>query len=95
MSHFFSYKPEKRYAQFPRRYLVEYHVDGRSRAGASSPDAKGACATLKSARNHATNSIDDGFCGAAFVFDRKIGQYIIGYKGNAKEGVRKFDQEHL
>lgn len=63
---------EKRYAQYPRRYLVEYHVDGREKM----PSAKGSCATLASAKKHAVGNITLGYISVARIFDRKIGQYL-------------------
>jgi hypothetical protein len=88
MSTLFPVPTEKRYAQYPRRYLVEYPVDGRTKR----PDAKGSCATLHSARKHASNSIELGYCAIARIFDRKIGQYVFTYKGvnyTTKEGERQ------
>ena len=69
---------EKRYSAYPRRYLNEYHVDGRTRY----PSAKGSCATLASARTHATKAIDLGYCTIVRVFDRMIGQYVFTYKSS-------------
>jgi hypothetical protein len=71
---------EKRYADYPRRYLNEYHVDSRTKM----PDGKGSCATLVSARKHAVCAIDLGYCGIVRIFDRKIGQYLFTYKASGR-----------
>ncbi len=77
---------EKRYAQYPRRYLNEYYLDARTRV----PQAKGSCATLSSARAHAVRAVEQGFCSKVVIFDRKIGQYVLGYKGS-KIGVLRYE----
>jgi len=74
---------EKRYAQYPRRYLNEYHVGGRRKEVAS----KGACATLASARSNAARACDQGFCSVVRIFDRKTGQYVFTYTAHAEHGV--------
>lgn len=76
--------PEKRYADYPRRYLVEYHVDARRLV----PTAKGSCATLQSARTNATKACDQGFCTVVRIFDRKIGQYVFTYKASKHGTLR-------
>ena len=77
MSKLFNYANEKRYAQYPRRYSVEYHVHARTKA----PTAKGACATLHSAKTNAGKAILNGFCATVRIFDRRLGQYIMTLKG--------------
>lgn len=77
---------ERRYAQYPRRYLNEYHIY----TDVPIPDAKGACATLASARKHAGAAIELGQCHVVRIFDRKTGQYVFTYKGN-KSGYQRFE----
>lgn len=84
MSKFFSYASEQRYAQYPRRYSVEYHVDSRRKE----PITKGACATLHSAKTNAGRAILNGFCTQVRIFDRKTGQYRLTFKGTADTGIR-------
>lgn len=79
MSGLFSYVPEKRYSQFPRRWLVEYHVDGRMKE----PISKGSCTTLANARRNAVRACDQGFCATVRIFDRRNGQYQFTYKASA------------
>lgn len=79
MASLFYTPKERRYADYPRRYLNEYHCDARK----AEPTTKGPCATLFSARNHATRAIDHGFCTVVRIFDRKTGQYVMTYKGSA------------
>ena len=82
----FNYPTEKRYAQYPRRYLNEYHVAvGHLR---TKPDAKGSCATLASARRQASTAVDQGFCRVVRVFDRKTGQYVFTYKSSEHGTLR-------
>jgi len=75
---------EKRYAQYPRRYLNEYHVDARTKK----PTVKGSCATLDSARKQASNACDKGYCSVVRIFDRKTGQYMFTYKASANGVLR-------
>lgn len=84
------FKPiiERRYADYPRRYLCEYHVFATN--SIMRPDSKGRCATLVSARHHAMNAIDDGFCAVVRIFDSKIGQYLFTYKAS-KSGIIKHE----
>ena len=84
MSTLFPVPTEKRYADYPRRFLVEYHVDGRTKL----PDGKGSCATLHSARKHAVASIDGGYCFVTRIFDRMIGQYLWTYKSSVNGIIR-------
>lgn len=86
MTSIFYTPTEKRYADFPRRYLVEYHVDGREKE----PTTKGRCATLFSARKHAVAAIDGGFCSIVRIFDSKTGSYVYTYKGTAA-GISRAD----
>lgn len=83
MSSIFYTPPEKRYADYPRRYLVEYHCDLRK-----VPTTKGSCATLKSARTNAARACDQGFCVTVRIFDRKIGQYAFTYKASKNGTLR-------
>jgi len=78
MSKFFTYIPERRYALYPRRYSVEYHVDGRR----NEPTTKGACATLHSAKTNAGRAILNGFCSTVRIFDRKTGAYSLTFQGS-------------
>ena len=71
----FAVPTERRYAQYKRRYLVEYTWDRRLKA----PESKGSCATLHSARKHAVDACDIWLCTSAKIFDRKIGQYVMTY----------------
>jgi len=75
---------EKRYAQYPRRYLNEYWIDSRSRV----PQAKGSCATLASARKQAVRACDQGFCSSVRIFDRMKGEYIFTYKASTNGVLR-------
>ena len=75
---------ERRYADYPRRWLVEYHVDGREKL----PTTKGRCATLTNARTNAARACDQGFCAVVRIFDSKTGQYHLTYKGRGEETVR-------
>jgi hypothetical protein len=77
---------EKRYVNYPRRWLVEYHVDGRSRY----PDAKGSCITKVSARAAAAKAIINGYVHTVRIFDRRNGQYECTLK-KSDFGIR----EHL
>lgn len=79
MSTLFPVATEKRYANYPRRYLNEYHIDSR----AKKPQAKGSCATLASARKQAVRACDQGFCTTVRVFDRMKGEYAFTYKASA------------
>ncbi len=79
MSSIFYTPVEKRYALYPRRWLVEYHVDGRR----SNPTTKGSCATLTSARRNAVRACDQGFCTLVRIFDRRGGAYAYTYKASA------------
>lgn len=76
MTTLWNYPVEKRYANYPRQFLCEYHVDSRLKK----PITKGSCATLHSARNHAVAAIEHGFCTTVRIFDRRIGQYLFTYK---------------
>lgn len=84
MSSIFYTPTEKRYAQFPRRWLCEYHCDGRK----VEPTTKGSCATLASARKNAVRACDQGFCTIVRIFDRKIGQYAFTYKQSTNGVLR-------
>ena len=75
---------ERRYADYPRRWLVEYHVDGREKL----PTTKGRCATLSAARTNAARACDQGFCAVVRIFDSKIGQYHLTYKGRGDSLTR-------
>lgn len=86
MATIFPHNEEKRYAQYPRRYSNEYHVDGREKK----PIAKGSCATLESARKQAVRACDMGYCATVRIFDRKIGQYLFTYK-DSKTGVLRHE----
>ena len=82
----FNYPTEKRYADYPRRYLNEYHsIVGQLR---TKPDAKGSCATLHSARRQASTAVDQGFCKVVRIFDRKTGQYVFTYKASTDGTLR-------
>lgn len=76
---------EKRYADYPRRWLNEYYVDGRRSTG---PDAKGSCATLIGARRQAVRACDLGYCSAVRIFDRRGGQYVMTYKASVSGVTR-------
>lgn len=80
----FPHNEEKRYAQYPRRYLNEYHCDGRTKT----PDAKGSCSTLESARRQSVRACDMGYCTIVRIFDRKIGQYVFTYKQSVNGIIR-------
>lgn len=67
---------ERRYSDYPRRYLNEYHMGNRHVEIA----AKGSCATLASARKHAVNACDKGYCTVVRIFDRMKGEYVFTYK---------------
>lgn len=84
MSTLFPVPYERRYTSHARRWLVEYHVDGRTKH----PDAKGSCATLHSARKHAVNAIDLGYVHTARIFDRVTGQYKLTYKASVNGVLR-------
>lgn len=84
MSSIFYTPPEKRYADYPRRYLVEYHVDGRL----VKPTTKGSCATLHSARTNASKACDQGFCTVVRIFDRRTGSYVFTYKASKTGTLR-------
>ena len=84
MSSLFYTPVERRYADYPRRWLNEYHVDGRRLL----PDAKGSCGTQASARAHAVRAIDQGFCTTVRVFDRRSGQYAWTYKHSVNGVLR-------
>jgi hypothetical protein len=75
---------ERRYAQYPRRFNVEYHVDGRSKF----PDSRGKCATLASAKSHAIRAIELGYCHTVRIFDHMTGQYLLTYK-NSVHGIMR------
>ena len=78
MSTSFPIPKERRYADFPRRWLVEYHMHSTR----TKPDTVGRCATLKSARSHATDAIDVWQYKLVRIFDSKIGQYVLTYKAS-------------
>lgn len=80
----FPHEQERRYADYPRRYSNEYHCDGRNRT----PDAKGSCATLASARRQAVRACDAGFCTTVHIFDRRTGQYVFTYKQSVNGVIR-------
>jgi hypothetical protein len=69
---------EQRYSDYARLYSVEYHVDSRTKL----PDAKGACATLASAKAHAVRALALDYVKIVRIFDREIGQYLFTYKRN-------------
>lgn len=75
---------ERRYSDYPRRWLVEYFLDDRAMVAL----AKGSCATLQSGRKHANNACDTGFAYAARIFDRKVGAYKYTYKRSANGVLR-------
>lgn len=75
---------EKRYADYPRRWLVEYHCDARSKE----PTTTGSCAELSSARTRASRAVDQGFCTVVRIFDRKGGQYLYTYKPSSNGTIR-------
>lgn len=75
---------EKRYADYPRRYLNEYHFGNRH----VEVGAKGSCATLASARKHAVNACDKGFCSVVRIFDRMKGEYLFTYKQSTTGVIR-------
>jgi hypothetical protein len=75
---------EKRYANYPRRWLVEYHCDRRKE-----PTTRGACAELQSARTRASRAVDQGFCSVVRIFDRKSGQYAFTYKPSVDGTIRR------
>lgn len=76
---------EKRYAQYPRRYGVEYHWHPTR----TKPDSKGRCATLVSARKHATSAIEIWQCKVVRVFDNKLGEYVFTYKDSPNGIIRR------
>ncbi len=82
----FNYSTEARYADYPRRYSNEYHMAVGQVRG--KPDAKGACATLHSARRQAAMAVDQGFCKVARIFDRRTGQYVYTYKNGVAGIIR-------
>lgn len=84
MKSIFRFDEERRYAAYPRRYLNEYHCDARTKT----PDAKGSCATLASARRQAVRACDMGFCSAVRIFDRMVGQYVFTYKASINGVIR-------
>ncbi len=84
MSSLFYTPTEQRYADYPRRWLNEYHCDARR----VKPTCKGACATLASARRQAVRAVDQGFCTAVRIFDRCSGQYVFTYKAGAAGVLR-------
>lgn len=75
---------ERRYEQHPRRWLNEYHCDGRR----AKPDAHGACATLHSARRQAVMAVDQNFCTVVRIFDRLTGKYKFTYKASPHGPLR-------
>ena len=75
---------EKRYADYPRRWLVEYHCDARQKE----PTTRGSCAELQSARTRASRAVDQAFCTVVRIFDRRIGQYTFTYKPSANGTIR-------
>ena len=77
MSKHFPAPVERRYAQYPRRYLNEYRWGRESFDKAS---VRGACATLASAKKHASAAIDVWGYAAVHIFDRLKGEYVRTYK---------------
>jgi exonuclease III len=86
MSSLFYTPTEKRYADYPRRWLNEYHIDSRHKT----PQAKGSCGTLASARKQAARAVDQGFCTTVRIFDRRTGQYVFTYKA-AVSGILRHE----
>lgn len=88
MSTNFPVPTEKRYAQYPRRWGMEYHFIVGARR--KKPDIKSACATLHNARKHAGNAVDLGYCNVVRIFDHMLGEYVHTYKATTSEdGVRR------
>jgi hypothetical protein len=86
MSTLFPAITERRYADYPRQFSVEYHVDGRTKL----PDGKGACSTMASSKAHATRAIILGYCSIVRIFDRRTGQYQFTFKA-AAHGITVHD----
>lgn len=76
---------ERRYANYPRRWLVEYHFDARRKA----PASKGPCSSLHNARRNAARACDQEFCTVVRIFDRLKGEYTFTYK-QSPTGARRY-----
>ena len=81
MSTFFPVPKERRYKDYPRRYGMEYFLDSRR----TEPNVKSACATLFSARRHAADACDGGYCTTVRIFDHRTGQYVNTYKTHRED----------
>lgn len=81
MSKHFQKIEERRYADYPRRYLCEYFFDARWHW--TKPQSKGPCATLHSAKSHAVRAIDVFGCSVVRIFDHMKGEYVRTYKKSA------------
>jgi hypothetical protein len=75
---------ERRYANWPRRWLNEYHFGNRH----AQVGTKGSCATLKSARRQANHACDMEFCTVVRIFDRMRGEYVFTYKASPHGTIR-------
>lgn len=77
---------ERRYAQYPRRYGVEYHLDGRTKI----PDARGRCITLASSKTRAIRAIELEYCHTVRIFDNMLGKYLLTYK-RSEHGILRHE----
>jgi hypothetical protein len=82
--HAFPTITERRYADYPRRYLNEYHFGNRTVVVGT----KGSCATLVSARKQAVHACDMNFCSVVRIFDRMKGEYVYTYKQSVHGALR-------
>jgi hypothetical protein len=79
---------ERRYASHTRPFLNEYFWDSRRKP--TSPQAKGSCSTLASARKQALRAVELYQCTTVRIFNRATGQYVLTYKA-VPDGIRRHE----